>query len=174
MRGCVGLFVQFAALAVGGVLLVVAAHRPLERRTIGVWIAVAAAAVLVVEGGNRIRGGWKQLDATRDANAAVTADGRRLFCLTDTGADAGFFAWLTDRVPADASYYLAMRPEIAARTADLCVTMALLPRRRVDRVEDARYVVLWADAPPDVVGSAQARGAVELSYGPGLELLRVP
>ena len=170
----VGLLVQSVAFTVAGVFLFAVLRGPDERRRTAFWITLAVAAFLAVQGTIRFRGQWVELDKVRDVNAARVADDRRRECLKDTGTDAGFYGWMSGRVPEDEPYYLAMRPDIAATGGDLCVTATMLPRRRMDRVEDARYIVLWDEAPADVLESARARGAVEEAYRPQLRLLRVP
>lgn len=168
------ILVQILAFAAAGVLLFLAVRSPDERWRIGFWVAVAVAGTIAVQGGHRLRASWLALDRVRDDNASNVADDRRRRCLLDTGADYGFYGWMSGRVPEGEPYYLAMRPDIGATGGALCVTTTMLPRRRVDRVEDARYIVLWDEAPPEVLESARARGAIEESYRPRLRLLRVP
>jgi hypothetical protein len=134
-------------------------------------VAVAVTVVLVAIFVSNLWEGSRRLDRLRADHRGLSRDEGREACL-GAPLDPSYLRWLEARIPMGERYYLAMDRPLTNVTGDQCVSMLLLPRRRVEAPERARYLVLWGAEPPEVRGERTRPGNSVETFTPRHYLIR--
>jgi hypothetical protein len=150
-------------------LLAVLAAAALVRTAAPHWrwhtaVAVLAALFGLILFGDEAWNLTRNLLTERSANAklapqAVKGAGGVIF-----GAREDFLSWVDDRLPRRARVFLVCRDNACAGALPDWITYRLSPRRFVDRLQDADYVVVYNATVRDAgLSRADARGALRFA-----------